>query len=115
MTAKEEEEELDDSSDPHEVSGDRPGTTPAAQKHQRRPNTFTRRIDAIVSHRTNLRLERRNLPSQKPIKLGHVRREQSKYGGKRVWSGDGGRHGDAAHECSEARSFFRKNHLIVAP
>ena len=98
--------EFDNRGDSHEVRRDRPRTTPTAQKHEGGPNAFTRRINAIISHPPNLRLERSHLSSQKPIELGHVRSEQSKYGGKRVRSGNGGRHGDAAHELREARSFF---------
>ena len=70
--------------DLHQIRRDLPLPLPAAEKHQGRANPLPGRIDAVLDHRTDLRLERTELLRQKTIEFGHLRTEQPEHRRKRM-------------------------------
>ena len=67
----------------------------------------------VVRHRSDLGLEGGDLATQKPVELGHVRREVGKNAGKCRSSGTrGGRGNDAAHGGLDVGHDFRNDQPI---
>jgi hypothetical protein len=55
---------------------------PAAEKHQRRADTFARGVDTVVGHRPDLRLKRLQLVIEKLIQRRHMRSHSGENTGK---------------------------------